>query len=430
MNILMVTNTFTPHVGGVARSVQSYSDAFRQLGHRVLVIAPHFEGAPAHEPDVLRFPAIEHFYRSDFSVPLPVPVGMRRRLDEFAPDIVHSHHPFLLGDTALRTAAQRQLPIVFTHHTMYERYTHYLPIDSERVRRFAIELAAGYCNLCDAVVAPSTTLAECLRTRGVHGPVEVIPTGIDPQPFAQADGVAFRRKLGIPEEAFLIGYLGRLSPEKNLVFLARAVAGFMKDHPGTRMLLVGEGPAKVDVQSIFSEYHLSDRLHLVGLLDRPELASAYRAMDGFVFASQSETQGMVLAEAMAAGTPVIAVAAPGVRDIVRDGHNGRLLAKQNADAFMEGLQWLLELSREDRQRLQAGALQTARDFSMSRSADRMLALYQRLIAGHSKVPSNHKRWLAARHRLEEECKILHNITHALAEALRAEPGLQPRENSE
>jgi len=146
MNILMVTNTFTPHVGGVARSVQSYCDAFRQLGHKVLVIAPHFEGAPEHEPDVLRFPAIEHFHGSDFSVPLPAPVGLQSRLDDFAPDIVHSHHPFLLGDTALRAAAKRQLPMVFTHHTMYERYTHYLPIDSERVRRFAIELAVGYCN--------------------------------------------------------------------------------------------------------------------------------------------------------------------------------------------------------------------------------------------------------------------------------------------
>lgn len=430
MNVLMVTNTFTPHVGGVARSVQSYCDTFRQLGHRVLVLAPHFDGAPAHEPDVLRFPAIEHFHHSDFSVPLPGPVGLQRRLDDFAPDIVHSHHPFLLGDTALRAAAQRQLPMLFTHHTMYERYTHYLPFDSERVRRFAIELAVGYCNLSDAVVAPSTTLADCLRTRGVHSPIEVIPTGIDPQPFSQADGPAFRRKVGIPEEDFLIGYLGRLSPEKNLAFLARAVASFMQQHPRARMLLAGEGPAREEVQAIFNEFNLSARLHRVGLLDRPELASAYQAMNVFVFASQSETQGMVLAEAMAAGTPVLAVAAPGVRDIVRDGHNGRLLAKENSGLFVEALQWLFELPQEDRQRLKAGALVTSRDFSMSRSADRMLALYGRLIARHGAVPSNHQRWLGVRKRMEEECKILHNITRALAEALRAEPKLQPRENNE
>jgi glycosyltransferase involved in cell wall biosynthesis len=430
MNILMVTNTYFPHVGGVARSVQSYCDAFRQMGHRVLVIAPHFENAPAHEPEVLRFPSIEHFHHSDFSLPLPAPVGLHRTLDDFAPDIVHSHHPFLLGDTALRAAAQRQLPMLFTHHTMYERYTHYLPIDSERVRRFAIELAVGYCNLCDAVVAPSTTLADCLRTRGVRSLIEIIPTGIDPQPFEQADGLACRRKLGIPEDAFLLGYLGRLSPEKNLSFLARAVAVFMRQHPRARLLLAGEGPAREDVQNIFSEYRLSDRLHLVGLLDRVELASAYRAMDGFVFASQSETQGMVLAEAMAAGTPVIAVAASGVNDIVRDGHNGRLLAVENTALFVDALNWLLELPPAERQRLQQGALATAAEFSMSRSATRMLDLYARLQAGHHKSLPDHKRWTTTLKRLEEEWKILHNISHALAEALRAEPGLQPREGNE
>jgi glycosyltransferase involved in cell wall biosynthesis len=430
MKILMATNTFTPHVGGVARSVQSYCDAFRRMGHGVLVIAPHFEGAPPHQPGVLRFPAIEHFHGSDFSVPLPAPVGLHRTLDDFAPDIVHSHHPFLLGDTALRTAAERDLPILFTHHTMYERYTHYLPIDSERVRRFAIGLAVGYCNLCDAVVAPSTTLAGCLRKRGVQSPIEVIPTGIDSRPFEQADGATFRRDNGIPEKAFLVGYLGRLSPEKNLAFLTGAVADFMKKHPRARFLVVGEGPAKEDIQSILKHRQLSDRLHLAGLLERQQLAAAYRAMDVFVFASQSETQGMVLAEAMTAGTPVVAVAAPGVRDIVRDGFNGRLLPKEDQGLFADALDALINFSAEEQRNLRRGALETARSFSMAHSASRMLSLYQRLIIRHGEKMPNPGRWAAARRRMEEEWKILHNITRALGGALTAESGLQPRETNE
>jgi glycosyltransferase involved in cell wall biosynthesis len=430
MNILMVTNTFTPHVGGVARSVQSYCDAFRRQGHRVLVIAPQFAGAPAEETDVLRFPAVEHFHGSDFSVPLPAPVGLQRTLDAFAPDIVHSHHPFLLGDTALRTAAQRHLPILFTHHTMYERYTHYLPLDSERVRRFVMELAVGYCNLCDAVVAPSTTLADCLRLRGVQRPVEVIPTGIDPEPFAAADGMAFRRAVGIPEDAFVVGYVGRLSAEKNLGFLAQAVARFLRKHHRARFLIAGEGACKQQIEGMFSEQGLRDRLHMLGVLDRSQLAAAYRALDVFVFASQSETQGMVLAEAMAAATPVVAVAASGVRDIVRDGFNGRLLPRENLGDFVGALQGVLELSAVERLELQQGALETSREFSMARSADRMLALYQRLLQHHGKASPEQSRWGAACHRLEEEWKILSNITRALGEALSAEAELQVRENSE
>ncbi len=430
MNILMMTNTFTPHVGGVARSVQSFTDAFRQRGHKVLVVAPTFEGCPADEPGVIRFPAWQHFRQSDFSVPMPVPGRLCLALRDFAPDLVHSHHPFLLGATALRLAAMRGLPVVFTHHTMYERYTHYLPLDSERLQRFAVELAAGYCNLCDTVVAPSATVADHLRRRGVKVPLRVIPTGVDLRQFENADGQAFRSRLSIPADALLLGYLGRLSPEKNLRFLTSAVVRFLQRRPQARFLLAGEGPDRQTVLDAFAAAGLSNRLYPVGVLDRSALADAYRAMDVFVFASQSETQGMVLAEAMAAGTPVVAVDAPGVRDIVRDGENGRLLPEEDAAAFVDALDWLVDLPAEARQRLEQGIAQTARQFSMNRSAEAMLELYDELIRTEPYQHKHNGPWTAARQRIEEEWKILHNIGQALGEALRAPQSPPPGGNRE
>src|SRR3990172_3888517 len=127
MNIVMFTNTYTPHVGGVARSVEAFSGAYRRRGHRVLVVAPEFADQPQHEEDVVRIPAIQNFNGSDFSVVLPVPGSLDDVLDAFKPDIVHAHHPFLLGNTAVRVARFRELPLVFTHHTLYEQYTHYVP---------------------------------------------------------------------------------------------------------------------------------------------------------------------------------------------------------------------------------------------------------------------------------------------------------------
>ena len=162
MNILMATNTFTPHVGGVARSVQGFADEYRRRGHRVLVLAPEFEGVSGQEEGVLRFPALRQFSGSTFSIPMPAPGRVRAALRDFRPGVVHSHHPFLLGDTALRVSASLSIPVVFTHHTMYEEYTHYVHGHSERMRRFTIELVTGYCNLCDAVIAPSTTVAALL----------------------------------------------------------------------------------------------------------------------------------------------------------------------------------------------------------------------------------------------------------------------------
>ncbi|MDH3771224.1 MAG: glycosyltransferase, partial [Nitrospirota bacterium] len=219
MNIVMLTNTYIPHVGGVARSVEAFARHYRRLGHRVLVVAPVFEDQPKDETDVVRIPAIQHFNGSDFSVVLPVSGLLTDSLDRFQPDIVHAHHPFLLGMTALRIARFGELPLVFTHHTLYEQYTHYVPGDSPALKRFVIELGTRYANLSDQVIAPSESIAALLRQRGVVAPMTVVPTGVEIERFAKGDGRRLRDRLGVAEDGLVVGHLGRLAPEKNLAFL-------------------------------------------------------------------------------------------------------------------------------------------------------------------------------------------------------------------
>jgi len=423
MNIVMLTNTFTPHVGGVARSVQAFTRELRRRGHRVLVIAPAFEGMPESEGDVIRLPAWRHFSEGDFSVPAPLPGRVARALNAFEPEIVHAHHPFLLGETALRVGASRNLPVVFTHHTLYERYTHYLPADSPRWRHFAIEVATGFGNLCDAVIAPSRSVAELLAARGVNTPVEVIPTGVDSGSFAPGDGARLRDRLGIPGQAFLVGHVGRLAPEKSPGFLAEAVARFLSREPKSHFLLAGAGPCAREMEEAFARRDLSSRLHRLYVLSGPELVEAYRAMDAFVFASRSETQGMVLTEAMATGAPVIALDGPGVREVVRDRFNGRLLENADEEEFAMALSWLAGLDIEEVRGLRANVLATAEEFSMRRSADRLLDLYRGLKGprfGEKDLESS--RWASTRRFFREELKILQNLAHAAEEALRLQKG--------
>ncbi|MBW6502801.1 glycosyltransferase [bacterium] len=417
MNILMATNTFTPHVGGVAGSVRRFMEEFRGSGHRVLVVAPEFPGAPRTEQDVVRVPAVQNFNGSDFAVPVPVTRRVSAALKAFLPQVVHSHHPFLLGDTALRVAASREVPVVFTHHTMYENYTHYVPGDSAPLKRFVIDLTTGYCNLCDAVIAPSETVADILTGRGVTVPIAVIPTGVDLKVFEGADGSAYRRAAGIPEDAFVVGHVGRLAPEKNVGFLAEAVAGFLARHPGARFLLIGEGSSKGEILTTFDRHGLSGRIHAGGVLHGNALAAAYSAMDVFAFASRTETQGMVLTEAMAAGVPVVALDAPGAREVVRDGENGRLVPDLDAEAFREALRWVAERDPGERRRLVEAAGTTAREFSMPRSAAKLLALYQTLI-GTRREPReiDASSWTSARKLIGKEWEILRNIARAAGEA--------------
>jgi glycosyltransferase involved in cell wall biosynthesis len=378
MNILILTNTYAPHVGGVARSVAAFAEEYRKRGHRVLIVAPEFPDMPAHETGVLRIPAIQNFNASDFSVALPIPTQDSDFIDDFAADIVHSQHPFLLGMAAVRIARRRELPLVFTHHTLYEEYTHYVPGDSPVLKRFIIELATRYANLSDQVFAPSESVRDLLLERGVTTPIAVVPTGVRLEHFAQGDGAACRREMGIPEDAFVVGHLGRLAPEKNLEFLAQAVIQFLLGERRAHFLVIGTGPSETTLREHFARAGLHDRLHFAGTLLHQPLADALHAMDVFAFASTSETQGMVLTEAMAAGLPVVALEAPGAREVVNDRINGRLLQAATAADFAAALHWVADLPAQRLRAQKQAALATADAFSMPHTADKALACYASL----------------------------------------------------
>lgn len=380
----MFTNTYLPHVGGVARSVNTLEDACRRLGHEVKVIAPEFDGAvPSH--DVLRVPAIQNFNGSDFCVRLPMPNVIRDFIDDFGPDIIHSHHPFLLGDAALRESWKIQVPILFTHHTLYERYTHYVPLDSPALKRMAIQLATEYCNLCDCIIAPSESIAKLLKDRGVLTPIRSIPTGIDTSAFAAGNGSRFRESVGIPADARVIGHVGRLAKEKNLLFLAEAVALRLKQDPQAIFLLVGDGDARVEMRTILKDAVDENRVYDVGKKSGQDLVDAYAAMDWFAFASQSETQGIVLAEAMSAGKPVVALDGPGVREIVDDGRNGILLKGDASAAEFASALELLMTDEAFSKVCSENARNSAGDYDTERCTRQMLSCYEQLIATHTRL---------------------------------------------
>ena len=418
MNIVMLTNTYIPHVGGVARSVEAFARHYRRLGHRVLVVAPVFEDQPKDETDVVRIPAIQHFNGSDFSVVLPVSGLLTDSLDRFQPDIVHAHHPFLLGMTALRIARFGELPLVFTHHTLYEQYTHYVPGDSPALKRFVIELGTRYANLSDQVIAPSESIAALLRQRGVVAPMTVVPTGVEIERFAKGDGRRLRDRLGVAEDGLVVGHLGRLAPEKNLAFLTQAVARFVRSEPRAHFLVVGSGPSETEIRAVFEQGGLTDRLHMVGVLQGQALVDAYHAMDFFAFASKSETQGMVLTEAMAAGLPVVALDASGVREVVRDKVNGRLLQEESTEEFAAALGWIAGCSKSRRAKLAWAILKTAKAFSMSSSAAKAIRYYETLRKQTFIARSEaYSEWESLLHLIEVEWSIAKSMADAVGAGL-------------
>ncbi len=412
MKILMTTNTYKPLVGGLEKSVEMFAREFRSRGHRVIIVAPTYQGMKP-EKDVIRIPAVQKFNGSDFSVQLPIPALLAEALHGFRPDIVHSHHPFFIGDTALRIASKFNVPLVFTHHTLYEENVHYVPGNEEALKRFVIELSTGYANLADKVFAPSESVREMMIERGVQSPIEVIPTGIYAEKFKYGGGGAFRNRLKIPKNAFVIGHVGRLAPEKNLEFLTRCVAQFLKKHQDAHFLVGGKGSSEKTIQDILEQSRAGERLRLAGVLKGKDLINAYHAMNVFVFASQSETQGLVLTEAMASGTPVVAVDAPGVREVVKDGANGRLLAHESVEDFMSAIEWIKKQPSERLKKLRRSCQETAGRFSMRISAEKALnAYFSLLVHGFLRRSSEESSWARTARMIHAQWELIKNLTKA------------------
>jgi len=312
----MLTNTFTPHVGGVARSVQTTADGLRSWGHDVRVIAPEFDQLTQDPEWVIRVPAWANVQGSGFSAALPKVANWFTRLYtiDFQPDIIHSHHPFLLGDHAVELSKKLRAPLVFTWHTKYEEYAHHFKLPGKYVGPVAsavLKKALNYTRSCSRVIAPSTGILEILKTRGVTAPISVVPTGINPAHF-QGNRVAARRAMNL-ENRFVVGHVGRLTKEKNLRALAAAVKQFLHDRSDAVFLLIGDGAER---DALIAELPAA-QVHYIGVQSGAALADAYAAMDVFAFTSKSETQGMVLAEAILSHVPIVAIPATGVNDVVK-----------------------------------------------------------------------------------------------------------------
>ncbi len=418
MRILMMTNTYEPVIGGIEQSIHSFSEEFRRQGHKVAIVAPTFEGMREHEKDVIRIPAIQNFLRDDVSLTLPIPIFLSHFMKEFQPDIIHSHHFFGVGDTALRLARKYHIPLVFTHHIMLDQYADFFPIHNERVKRFVLRLATGYANLTDAVIAPSHAVSEILHRDGVKKPIHIIPTGVDVKRFAEGNGKEFRKKRNISENAFVLGFVGRLNPEKNLEFLARAASRFLKQNRKAHCLMIGEGPLKETIKDIFTEFGVEDRLHCTGALHGQDLVNAYHATDLFIFSSHSETQGIVLIESMSCGTPVAVIDAPAVRELVKDGKNGRLIAVEDEEQFVAALNWFTELNKSEWQNIQENAQATAAELSIEKCAERLLDVYLCRKLNNAAPVKEYHLWDSVKDLLKTEKDLLKNAVEATEAALK------------
>jgi len=377
MRILIFSNAYRPSISGVVTSIVLFRRGLIDAGHDVYIIAPEYADYEDKEPCVFRFPALDLPDQLDISLVIPFKTTMAPTVRGIRPALIHSQHPFVMGGLAAAFAHDMNLPLVFTFHTRYNVYAQrYVPIAPELAGMMTDEIVKRYLEKCAHIVAPTPSIRDLiLREYGTDVPISVVPTPVDLHQYHNLDPQRVRAALGL-EEAELLLYVGRLSNEKNLDFLLRAFTRIATERPQARLLLVGKGPRKRSLQRLARKLGLGERAIFTGPIPHSEVPHYAAAADLFVFSSLADTQGLVLIEAMAAGTPVVAAEAPGPVDVLAGG--GGLLVPIREDAFAGAV---LKLLTDDPRRRAMGeqAMQAARRYSIPAAAARLAAVYETTI---------------------------------------------------
>lgn len=381
MRIALISDVYFPRVNGVSTSIATFRSALAGEGVDSVLIAPRYGDEPDCE-DIIRLPA-----RAVPRDPEDRVMGLRASLaqgDELrcrGIELVHIQTPFVAHYAGLRLARRLGVPALATYHTLFEEYLHhYVPVLPRPVTGMvARRISRAQCNAVDHVIAPSEAMQARLGAYGVRRPIEVLPTGIPIEDFAHGQRGRFRRLHGIPEERPVVLFVGRVAHEKNIAFLIDVVERARVREPSLLLVIAGEGPAQASLQHGLAARGLAEAVRFIGYLDRARsLPDCYAGADLFVFASRTETQGLVLLEAMAAGLPVLALACMGTRSILAPERGARIGADHVA-GFADQLCGMLR-DPGLRARLSREAREYAVEWSDRVMASRLAGLYRRLVA--------------------------------------------------
>ena len=387
MRVGIFTESYPPLINGVSTSVQTLIAHLEHAGHEVYVFTSHYPRYQDERKNVFRYPSMNALVEPDYVLPIPFSPRITRAIATLELDIVHSQSPFFLGLVARRVARSLGLPHIATNHTLYTEYAHYLPlVPVSATRRLLISWMRGFYDTCDRVLAPSEmTKQRLIEGYGVQTPVTVIPTAIPAPPYVLARPAETKQEFGLPPDARILLYVGRLAPEKNLDLLLRSFALITAQTNDTYLILAGSGKSRGALENRARSLGIHRRTRFAGFLGRTKLDPLYQAAEVFVFPSKTETQGLAVGEALAAGVPCVVVNAGGAPESIRDGIDGFLVEDDAAQMTARTLQLLADPVW--RRKMAEEAKRGAAARTPESIGGRMVAVYEELIAASQSIGS-------------------------------------------
>lgn len=322
MRIGLFTDTYFPQVSGVATSIKTLKTELEKLGHTVFIFTTTDKDVNRYEDwDIIRLPSVPFFAFKDRRVAY---AGFADALDisrRYQLDIIHTHTEFSLGILGIEIAHALKIPVVHTYHTHYEDYVRYIARGLLIRPRMVKYFARVFFKDVDGIICPSEIVENLLQSYQIKQDLRVIPTGIDlakfDRPEIQSKNIAdLREKLGIAEDETMLLSLSRVSYEKKIQAVVKAMPEVLADNPKVKLVIAGGGPYLTDIEKLVRSLGLEEFVIMTGMIPPSETALYYKAADFFISASTSETQGLTYLESLASGTPVIAHGNPYLDNVI------------------------------------------------------------------------------------------------------------------
>jgi 1,2-diacylglycerol 3-alpha-glucosyltransferase len=398
MNIAIFTNNYLPNPYGVTQSVESFRRQLEKNGHSVFIFAPNYKNYKDKNPRVFRYPALDIEFKIKFPLAIPYSRRIDKILEHLKIDIIHSQHPNLLGTAAMKWARKKNIPLVFTWHTLYDQYAHFVPfLPAKMVANYIIKKAVRYANDCDFVITPTESVKKIIQNWEVTNKnIETVSSGVDEENFVNPNGKIIRDKHGIKDDEVLLLLVSRLTKEKNVEFILDSLIPLLKRcrgvHPikcaegvptksgfnRVKFLITGGGDLVPKLKKTVADNNLDDKIIFEDVVGRRGIKNYYAAGDIFVYASKSETQGMIITEAMYCGLPIVAVDATGVSDLVENNVNG-VLVSEDKNNFAEAVGKLIQNKNLREELSNAGAEMAREKYTDEACTGKLIDVYKNAI---------------------------------------------------
>ena len=382
MNIGIFSECYKPTKNGVVTSIDTFRDEFTKKGHRVFVFAPLTPGyKDRNDAFVFRFQSIRIPGQGYYPIGVPFSPHIKKIVGQLDLDIIHVQSLFPISRYGRAMAKKYKLPVIMTYHTLIEEYAHYVPFFQDITKKMIIGLSKRFANTMDHVVTPSEPMKDVLENYGITAPISVIPTGIRIDEIPDVPSSAVRKKYLIAPNKKILFYGGRIAKEKNLDLLFKSFIALRKKMPDVHLIVAGDGPAKQYYLDLADKLNLRDHITFLGFMERKNIYWLFAGADLFAFPSMTDTQGIVILEAFAGRTPVVAVNKLGPSKIINDGKNG-YLTKNDVTDFSEKIYKILK-NPKLRESMAENARKRAEQFTAEKMAERMLDLYKLVISQHN-----------------------------------------------